>query len=347
MTRKQIVNQIIYGLDADADPTGAPTGTIYIQENTIKYYNGSAWVLLYGAAKTETLTNKTFNADGTGNSITNIENADIKANADIVPSKLSAGSNGQEIRTISGTPTWVDAYLDPYEFDKNYIYLFEDFFGGDVYIAAGGHASNTIFTENVSGTSAAWSNGISVQALNDAVGVVQGTTGSTSSGLAAYYPATINWIRVGQGKQVKWASKVRVEDLSTSTQRYTVRTGLMSSNLAGAQADGIYFEYVEGTSNFWRMVCAKDNTRTETDTDITVAADTWYELAFVVNAAGTSVEFFIDGVSKGTVTTNIPTGSADGISPIGGIVKTVGTTARVWYVDYVMMLAPRITPLKF
>jgi hypothetical protein len=41
------------------------------------------------ASKTETLTNKTFDADGTGNSITNIENADIKAAAGIALNKLA------------------------------------------------------------------------------------------------------------------------------------------------------------------------------------------------------------------------------------------------------------------
>ena len=41
------------------------------------------------ASSTHTMTNKTFNADGTGNSISNIENADIKAAAGIVYSKLT------------------------------------------------------------------------------------------------------------------------------------------------------------------------------------------------------------------------------------------------------------------
>lgn len=42
------------------------------------------------ASNTATLTNKTFDADGTGNSITNIENADIKAAAAIALNKLAA-----------------------------------------------------------------------------------------------------------------------------------------------------------------------------------------------------------------------------------------------------------------
>jgi hypothetical protein len=44
---------------------------------------------LVGKATTDTLTNKTIDADGTGNSITNIENADIKSGANIAYSKLN------------------------------------------------------------------------------------------------------------------------------------------------------------------------------------------------------------------------------------------------------------------
>jgi len=47
---------------------------------------------LIGKATTDTLTNKTFDADGTGNSITNIENADIKAAAAIAVNKLAAAT---------------------------------------------------------------------------------------------------------------------------------------------------------------------------------------------------------------------------------------------------------------
>ena len=47
---------------------------------------------LVGKATVDTLTNKTFDADGTGNSISNIENADIKAAAAIDATKLANGS---------------------------------------------------------------------------------------------------------------------------------------------------------------------------------------------------------------------------------------------------------------
>lgn len=41
------------------------------------------------ASSTTTFTNKTFNADGTGNSITNIENSDIKSGASIDWTKIN------------------------------------------------------------------------------------------------------------------------------------------------------------------------------------------------------------------------------------------------------------------
>jgi hypothetical protein len=48
-------------------------------------------------AGSSTFTNKTFDADGSGNAISNIENADIKAGAAIARTKLASGSNNHVI----------------------------------------------------------------------------------------------------------------------------------------------------------------------------------------------------------------------------------------------------------
>ena len=63
---------------------------------------------------------------------------------------------------------------------------------------------------------------------------------------------------------------------------------------------------------------------------VAVAEDVWVKLKIVVNAGGTSAEFFVNGTSVGTQSTNLPTGD---ISPALGIVKTAGTTERVLYAD--------------
>lgn len=68
---------------------------------------------LVGKATTDTLTNKTFNADGTGNSITNIENADIKAGAAIDASKIADGSvSSTEFQYLNTVTSNIQTQLD-------------------------------------------------------------------------------------------------------------------------------------------------------------------------------------------------------------------------------------------
>ena len=70
--------------------TAAASGTITLP---------AATDTLVGKATTDTLTNKTIDADGTGNSITNIENADIKAAAAIAVNKLAALTASEAVVT--------------------------------------------------------------------------------------------------------------------------------------------------------------------------------------------------------------------------------------------------------
>ena len=97
---------------------GTTSGTTIIDATAIA---GSTTVTLpaatdtlVGKATTDTLTNKTIDADGTGNSITNIENADIKAAAAIDATKIADGSvtntEFQYINTLSSNAqTQIDA----------------------------------------------------------------------------------------------------------------------------------------------------------------------------------------------------------------------------------------------
>ena len=94
--------------------------------------------------------------------------------------------------------------------------------------------------------------------------------------------------------------------------------------------DGIYFRYHRATGLNWLLGTANASTRTNTDSG--TAVDTsWVKLRTVVNNAGTSIEYFIDDVSQGSVTTNIP--ATKDIGSSFRTKKTAGTLNRTFLVD--------------
>jgi hypothetical protein len=103
----------------------------------------------------------------------------------------------------------------------------------------------------------------------------------------------------------------------------------------GFGAHGIYFHYDRATkgANMFAVV-DDDSGTTSTDTGITLAADTWYDLAIIMNAAYDSVAFYMDGVLVATTTTNFPDSATDTGYVQNKLEKSVGTTERIIYLDY-------------
>jgi hypothetical protein len=94
--------------------------------------------------------------------------------------------------------------------------------------------------------------------------------------------------------------------LSTGTNRYILRTGFGDTSGAD-QVNGVYFEYSDNiNTGQWVIKTASASSRTTTNSTIAVTAG-WHDLRVVVNAAGTSITFTVDGVTAGTIVTNIPT----------------------------------------
>jgi len=105
------------------------------------------------------------------------------------------------------------------------------------------------------------------------------------------------------------------------------------NNSVADHTNGVYFSFdkVIGDIN-WFLVTANAGVRTRADTGIPVVANQFYNLKYVGNAAGTSIQAFIDGVSVGAaIVTNIPTVALQWIYKVDGIVA--GTNADV-DIDY-------------
>lgn len=171
----------------------------------------------------------------------------------------------------------------------------------------------------------------SAVADTDESGIVTLTTNTSSIGVGS--ASSLNTSVLFGGAQYSLWNRVKLDTLSDATDTYTVTAGYADT---GSVVDGCYIRYSHGiNSGKWQGVCTANSTSTTLDLGVTVAIATWYKLLVVVNAAGTSTEFFVNGTSGGTITTNIPTGAGRQTGMMTKIVKSAGTTARLLNVGFV------------
>lgn len=228
---------------------------------------------------------------------------------------------------ITNAKLWVNNY-DPY---KTRIEYFDDFFGA----VTDGNAASAFLTANVSGTGAAVSN---VTVTETGVfGLWALETGTSSTGRSALFSgrsALGAALTLGQGV-TKIKTKIKIPTLSTSGERYKIIFGLIGDSTTSTINDGAYFEYSDASSPNWRIASSNDGTRSEINTTTVVAAGTWVRLEVAVNANASLISYLINGSTVATNTTNIPSGTADPVSPLLGIFKSAGSSNRTVQTDYV------------
>lgn len=144
---------------------------------------------------------------------------------------------------------------------------------------------------------------------NGVARVATGTVLATAAALV-WSGALSNSLMVGGGG-ADYSALIHLPVLGSAPNHYIARIGLGTSTSAD-HANGIYFEYDSSASANWRLKTASSSTRTTTTSSIAVVANQWILLEWHCNAAGTSVEFFVDGVSAGTITTNIQITAGNG-----------------------------------
>ncbi len=196
-----------------------------------------------------------------------------------------------------------------------------------------GTGANRFFGSSVSGTAASFGE-ISSTALRP--GIFRLNTGTDTTGRAGLINGSGTAFLFGAGIYTI-ETDIYITTLSDGTDTYALRFGFGDS-ATGAPTDGAYFRYTDsgggGATPNWYMCAASNTTLTATDTTVVAVAAAWTRLKIVVNAAGTSVEYFINGTSVGTVTTNIPTGTGRETAAALFLIKSAGTNARTVDIDW-------------
>lgn len=136
------------------------------------------------------------------------------------------------------------------------------------------------------------------------------------------------------GGKVVFRMAIKLSNLSDGTETYTLKLGFIDTFTA---RDGVWFEYTHSVnSGNWQGKTSK-NFAPSTLNGSVAASTNWQTLECIVNAAGTSADFYVDGVQIGTASTNIPVSAGDETGFLMQVVKSAGTTARTVSVDYVLI----------
>jgi len=183
-------------------------------------------------------------------------------------------------------------------------------------------------------------------ATNNQIGIAQYQTGTTATGYFTHISEGFfgRQFFFGGGSWV-FETFLCVETLSTSLERFRFVSGFGDQATNTSEGNGVFFTYDEGgiqngtiASPNWQCVTSVASVRTLTTTTTSVTAGAWTRLRIEVNAAGTSVSFFINGTLAATHTTNIPTwispSNTRGFNVKQSILKSIGTTNRSVFCDY-------------
>jgi hypothetical protein len=136
---------------------------------------------------------------------------------------------------------------------------------------------------------------------------------------------------------------ININTLSTALERYRMIFGFGSVISNSAETNGVFITYDEGgtangttASANWQCVTVDNSVRTLTTSTTAVTAAAWNKLRIEINAAGTSVTFYVNGTAIATHTTNIPLASNSRyVIMKTGLAKTIGITTRGFYCDYI------------
>lgn len=168
----------------------------------------------------------------------------------------------------------------------------------------------------------------------DHPGIWRLRTGSTAAGRVFVLSANGSYT-LGAGGRTRVGTWLKTgSDLSTSLERYVLRSGFFSLELPNNVTSGVGFEYTDNeNSGRWQAVGVNATVETSADTGVAVTADTWYKLEVEIAEDGASATYFINDAEVATVSTNLPLGAVPSNFYQTSIMKLVGLSERSVYID--------------
>lgn len=194
-------------------------------------------------------------------------------------------------------------------------------------------------------TGAEWTVTAGVTFVSTTAGKPGGVTIDTTSNAAVSYGllrsqtvTTVSQQMVVGGGELVFEALVDIGQLWTGANTGQMRLGFMDE-ISGAPTNAIHAQYDNLSAN-WQFYFrnAGTNTSLTGGTAVTVGV---HLVRIVINAAGTSAEMFVDGVSQGSANTNIPTA---GFTYGAEVQKTAGTNSASMKVDMMRVRQAFTTP---
>ena len=165
-----------------------------------------------------------------------------------------------------------------------------------------------------------------------------GLGNNSSGGIFKTDSATTSSIFLGSGI-LTIEFLVMIDALSTSN----VYIGLGRGAVLSEPTSGVYFFYASGTnSGKWVGKTAAASVRSSANSANTVTAGQWDRLKIVVNAAASSVSFYVNGseITNSPLATNIPTLA---VSPMA-VLNYAGASTIIVNIDLFSMTYALTTP---
>jgi len=212
---------------------------------------------------------------------------------------------------------------------------------GSPYFGLAKHAYYACDDFGMSTSSSFTAGGTGAAAFNNALTGAPGsisqtvTTTATPDRSVIMPSGNFNATLVPNNGPLTFESRCQTVTAQDGTDQWSDRWGTGDTVAAGDTTDGIYFESDRATygDNNVRLCTSASSSRTKTTMGVAPTAGTFQRWSWVCNTGATSVQGFLDDIATGAaVTATIPT--AGMAVWWAHIAKTLGTTARVVYRDY-------------